>query len=98
VEEESDRVGPPVSVQERGKIPIRVFPFLGCGLDPQLGRNGSLRPSFIFIFVYFFSFSVFYFFSQILYKFFKQCQTNFKSFIKFKTTSQNSNNHVFLIK
>jgi hypothetical protein len=74
------------------------FSRAGCGLLAVLGRKGSLRPSFIFIFFFLFFFSVFLFLSQILYKFFKQCQTNFKSFIKFKTTSQNSNNHVFLIK
>jgi hypothetical protein len=50
---------------QRGKegregIPVR-FAFLGCGLDPQLGRKGSLRPFSIFTSSFSFSFSAFLF-------------------------------------
>jgi hypothetical protein len=40
-------------------IPFRDFARWAAGSFSDLGRRGSLRPSFIFIFVYFFSFSVF---------------------------------------
>jgi hypothetical protein len=61
--EDADRWGPHVS-EGKGKIkvPVRVV-FLGRGLVPLLGQKGSLRPSFIFYFLFFFSFSDFLFLS-----------------------------------
>jgi hypothetical protein len=58
-EGEPDRVGPPVSVQERGKIPIRVFPSWAAGWFHFWAERVPWGPVLYFYFLFSFSFFCF---------------------------------------
>jgi hypothetical protein len=96
--DDADRWGPPDS---EGREELGTGS--GSAGSGPWARSGAGPKRFpgafsIFIFLSFFSFSVFFNLSNTFQNCSKSIQTNFAKFLKIKTTIQNSNKQVFIIR